>query len=175
MFEFSYFFDFINDPKTNNNYKRPNLFAIHFNRMSAYNKDWNLNKILLYEYLLVCDRKYGKKDEPFTQAYKMIRDATHMSHGTISSYLKKLEKDGYLKIKRETVDGTKQLNWYTIDYDKIKASLKLIYNFDGLSKYEIKAYCEDFCKWYDYHSSKSYNFSDSKNKSNDGLEDISIT
>gem|GEM_PF-4024570 len=146
-----------------------NLFAIHFKRLAGYNDSWNLNKILLYEYMLISARKYGKKGDTFTQKYSMIAEATQMSKGSVSKYLKQLEDDGFISLKREKRKGVSQLNWYKINYGQIKKSLHQIYDFSGLDKEEVEVYKKDLCKWYDYHSASSY-----RDANNDG-EAPSIT
>ncbi|SHG46188.1 hypothetical protein SAMN05443144_1299 [Fodinibius roseus] len=133
-----------------------NLFAIQFNRLGGYHPDWNLKKIFLYEYMLITARKHGKKGESFTQKYTMITEATQMSKGSVAKYLGELEEDGYLQIKREESDGTRQLNRYTIDYECIKNSLEKIYDFGDLPKKDVETYKKDLCYRYDYHGASSY-------------------
>ena len=177
MFQYDSYFDWKkgNGNTSEDQEKKVNLFAVHFRRLEGYTKEWKLQKILLYEYMLVCGRIYGHKN--FTQKTSMIVKATLMGKDTIYKYLKEFEKAGYIKIKREKADGTSKLNRYTIDYECIKDSLEDIYDFGNLEEQTIKAYKQDLCNWYDYHSSSSYrdapNNSDEKSETQDS-EDNSI-
>lgn len=155
MFIFNNYFDFKDDDDGSNNIRKANLFAVHFKRLSGYHKDWKLQKILLYEYFLVCGRKYGHKG--FTQKLSMIKKYTRLSRDTIIKYTKQLEQEGLITVQRyETARGIKHLNKYTINYDGIKRSLHKIYNFGDKKESEIKGICEWISLWYDYHKSKSY-------------------
>jgi len=167
MFEPHYYYDFfrISDKdvdKQEGKLLRRNLFAIHFKRWKGYHKSWKMPKILMFEYLLLCDRIYRhsdknkRKGKQFSRKRSTIADATRLSPRTVTTYYNELEAEGYITIERNVKGSTNQLNWYTINYKHIKDSLEKIYNFEGLSDETIKAYKEFLCECYDYHSKSPY-------------------
>lgn len=177
MFDFNAYFDWkhSDEGSSKKSEAKPNLFAIHFRRLKCYNKDWKLKKVLMFEYMLICGRKYGHED--FTQKTSMIVDATWMSKDSVYKYLKENEDDGYLKIEKKKYKNMRNCSRYTINYEQIKNSLDEIYNFDGHKKEDVKIFKEELCKWYDYHSSSSYRDASSNDKGDakDDDPDSSIT
>lgn len=167
MFDFYAYFDWKDEGSSKKSEGKPNIFAVHFKRLNGYNKDWKIQKILMFEYMLVCGRKYGHED--FTQKTSMIVEATWMGKDSVYKYLKEIEDDGYLKIEKKKYKKLRNCSRYTINYEHIKNSLDKIYNFDGHKKEDVKTFKEELCKWYDYHSSSSYR--DASNNNNKDTED----
>lgn len=123
MFQSNYFYDYFKDG--NNTKQKPNIHAVHFNRWIAYNKEWNIPKILLFEYMLLCCKKYGNN---FTQKTTMITDNTRLGKNSVLNYIAVLEEEGYLTVKRSKVKkGVRGLNKYTVNFDTILSSLDCIY------------------------------------------------
>lgn len=123
MFKPEYFKDFIKSEIET--HKKPNLHAVHFNRLKAYRKDWNIQKILIFEYMLLCCKQYGNN---FTQKTTMIMDYTRLGINSVLKYIAQLEGEGYLSVNRsKDGKGVRELNWYTVNFDTIISFLESIY------------------------------------------------
>lgn len=164
-FTYRHYFDFKDEDDGSKNVRKLNLFSTHFQRLKQYNKDWKVQKIHLYEYFLICARKYGHKN--FTQKMSMIKRATRLSKDSIIKYTAELENANFISVERNEKRGIKKLNRYTIHYTQIKNSLEDIYNLSGLSKDELEGCKQMLSRWYDYHASKSYRDSNAKDGNGD--------
>jgi len=136
---------------------RPELLSIHFGRLSGYrNPDWNIQKILLFEYLLLCYRKYGDK---FTRTFSLIEQETRLSRNSIIKYQKMFESAGFISIHRQTTKkaGSDFMNRYSINFDHIMDSLNQIYDFEGQSEEDIAVNVEFLKERYKYIRDHPYN------------------
>ncbi len=153
MFEYGYFYDFI---KTKDGEEtKPNLHAINFRRLQSYNKDWKLNQIIFYEYLLQCHRRYGKV---FTRSRSDFKNDTLISEGTVRNLVEDFEKRNFIKVTRseKQIKGQDFRNRYSVDFEVIKQSLRDIYDFGNKTEKEIQENEEILKAWYDYLSNNTY-------------------
>lgn len=161
MLEPSYFLDFIKvDEKSETEIQekgsvyKPNIFAIQFNRLNSYNPDWELRKKLAFELFMFLSKKYGHK--PFTQKYPMLKKYLHCGNDKLKKLIDELQKDGFLEIKKEKKKGVSQLNYYTVNFNKILSSLEKIYDFEGMSKENKSDSIEIMQEYIRYHAENGY-------------------
>ncbi len=164
MFEFNFYYERIRTAQNRdesssngNEVRRHELLAIHFGRLSGYRKkpDWNIQKILLYEYMLFCYRKYG---DNFTRTYSLIEKETRLSKNSINKYLNEFEAAEYITIHRKNYKkGEDFMNRYSINFDKIMESLDQIYDFEGQSHSDIVGNVEFLEERYKYIRDHPYN------------------
>ncbi len=149
MYNSSYFYDYIKTEKGDES--KPNLHAIHFNRLIAYNKKWKIHKILLFEYMLLCCKKYGNN---FTQTTTMIMEYTRLGKNSVIKYIALLEKEGYLTVSRSKDEsGVRELNEYAINFDTITSSLGSIYL---LPEKETQYHKDELIKMYTFIKENPY-------------------
>lgn len=150
MYNSTFFYDFIKT-EDGDKHKR-NLHAIHFNRLIAYNKEWKIHKILLFEYMLLCCKKYGNN---FTQTTTLIINYTRMGKNSVLKYIAVLEKEGYLDVQRsKDKNGTPELNRYSINFDNIISSLDSIYL---LPEKDVSHHKDELTKMYKFIEDNPYN------------------
>ncbi len=153
MFEIENYYDFIKTDKGTE--KKPNLHAIHFKRFRAYNPNWSIYKIVLFEFLLHCHKRHGDR---FTQKFSQMIEGTRLSKNSLLKYIEELENEGLLTVKRSERKGknSDRLNRYSLNFDKIVSSLDSIYNFEECDPKDIPDHKEKLAEWYRFLQNNPY-------------------
>lgn len=130
----------------------PNLFAVHFKKLAAYNKDWDLPKILVYELMLVMSRKTGHKEKGFYKQQRIIAEETRLSRHKVRKAIEALEEQGILNIRKS--GGGRY--YYKVKFHYIKENLEQVYNFNDVKQDHKKPLKRILTQFIDYHASTEY-------------------
>jgi len=172
MFDYSNFYDFIETK--NGKEKKPNLHAVNFRRLRSYNKQWKLNKIIFFEYLLFCHKKFG---DNFFQSTSHFVESTLVSKNTILNLMKEFEDSGFIKVERQDdkIKGKDFRNKYSLNFDIILKSFRQIYDFGDQEEKDIQEQETILKEWYQFLENNPYNKPDNTSQDDSiSKHDISI-
>ncbi|WP_445665134.1 hypothetical protein [Fodinibius sp. AD559] len=128
----------------------PNLFAVHFKKLNAYNEEWTLSQILVYELMLVMSRRTGNT-QFYKQLHKIVED-TRLGKYKVRKAIEFLEDLGILSTDRS--QGAKTM--YSINYDWITDNLEKVYNFTDVEEGDVVPLKQTLTSFINYHSSTDY-------------------
>lgn len=116
---------------------------------------WKLNKIIFFEYLLLCHKKYG---DNFFQSTSDFVENTLASKNSILKLVKEFEKNGFIKVERhnQKTKGKDFRNKYSFNFDFIMKSFRQIYNFGDQEEKEIQENEKILMDWYLFLKDNQY-------------------
>ena len=134
---------------------KPNLHAINFSRLHCYNTEWKLNKIIFFEYLLYCHKRFG---DNFFHSTSDFVERTLVSKNTILNLINEFEELGYLKVERNQtrIKGYDFRNRYSLNFDHILKSFRQIYDLGDEEEKDIQENEEILKEWYRFLRDNPY-------------------
>lgn len=100
--------------------------CIHFKRMSNYNPDWTIERIIFFEYMLVCRRSYGND---FFKQEKIMTKETRLSKYHLRQQKSYFIEQGFIS----TSEGKYSRTIFHINKEWVYSNLRSIFDFSGLS------------------------------------------
>jgi biotin operon repressor len=107
-------------------------YSVYFNALSKYSESWNLSEIVLFERLLLLQRKAGQT-VPLNKA--KLCASLHIKRHALNAAITKLHDLGIISQKGP---GAKNVQVVQINPEKIIENVEQIYNFSSLTSLDRK-------------------------------------
>lgn len=123
------------------------VFAFHTMRMQAYQDDWSLKEIVVFEIFLNRSRRFNH--EEFFYQQKRLMEESRLTEYSLRQCIEKLKDLKLISVTREK-GSTDKKNYYQVDFDAIKNNLDVIYDFDKFPADARDMFIEMFKNFYSY-------------------------
>jgi len=121
----------------------PTPTSIHFLKMGNYNPDWSLERIIFFEYMIVCRRSYG---DGFFRQEKYMAEATRLSKYHLRKQRDYFVKAGFITVK----EGKFSRYYYHLNKEWVYSNIDNIQDFSEIEEEKINFYRSQILDYYKY-------------------------